>query len=244
VGLSYLVNLGIPRSGEIARALTLSRYEKLPFANVMGTIIAERAVDMIMLMLFILLGLSVEFDLISGYINMFFSKLPKEQIFFVFGIMLFIFIIGIYVLINYQKGIWHKLKGFLRQIIEGIFSIRRSPHKLGFIVQTVIIWLLYILMLYVVMMAFKETASLPAGAVFLAFITGSLSIVLSNGGIGTYPVFVTETLALYGISREGGFAFSITMWTTQTLVVVLFGLMSILLLPYVNRKNPNVRVNA
>ncbi len=236
VGLSYLLNLGIPRSGEIARALTLTKYEKLPFAKVMGTIIAERAIDLILLGFFILLSLSLEWNLFLNMLRSVFGPVSSgKTILFLAGLGLFTLLL-LFILHKSQTTISKKIKGFLGQIITGFFSIIKSKNKMAFLFQTLVIWGLYLLMLYVVMLAFEETRHLGLGAVLLAFVAGSISIVLSNGGIGTYPVFVTEVLVLYGVSREAGFAFSITMWTAQTLILILFGLISMAGLQWVNQK--------
>ena len=235
VGLSYLINLGIPRSGEIARAVTLSKYEKLSFAKVMGTILAERIIDMLILAAFILWGLFLEFPTIYDLLKKNFPDFSWHHLGGgLIAILIFLLIFFIYI----KKSSHHiavKLRNFIDDIIKGLFSVLHSRHKWAFLVQTIIIWFLYLLMLYVVMLGFESTRNLPLRAVLLVFIAGSLSIVLSNGGIGTYPVFVTETLLLYGVSKADGFAFSITMWTAQTLILILFGLFSIIMLPLINK---------
>ena len=235
VGLSYLVNLGIPRSGEVARAVTLSKYEGLPFAKVMGTVLAERVVDLVMLALFIMAGLALEHHLIYDMVQQHFPRIASFRL----VILPLIGIAGAAALAAYvqksQSGIALRIKKFSKDIFTGLGAVLHSPHKLRFLFQTLVIWILYVLMLYVVMLGFDGTKDLPTRAVLTTFIAGSLSIVLSNGGIGTYPVFVTETLLLYGVSKEEGFAFSITMWSAQTLILILFGLFSLLMLPVVNR---------
>jgi len=238
VGLSYLVNLGIPRSGEVARAVTLAKYEKLPFAKVMGTILAERVIDLLVLGVFVILGLSLEFPTIYGLLNSHFPQFTKGHFFLLAVTGFLLFLLFLWYLKVSQGNFARKLKRFLSDIHQGLFSIFRSRHKWAFLWQTFLIWFLYLLMLYVVMLAFDATKELPLRAVLLAFIAGSLSIVLSNGGIGTYPVFVTETLSLYGIAKTDGFAFSITMWTAQTLILILFGLLSMVMLPLINKEKP------
>ncbi len=236
VGISYLVNLGIPRSGEIARAGVLSQYEDVEFSKALGTVFTERIIDLFMLGLFILLGLSLEFHFIRNMLSPLFSGHNGNHIWKLIFIPLFLLVFFIWLFLSESKTA-QKIKDFLRGLLTGILSVIKIKHKSVFIAETVFIWLGYLLMLYVVMFAFNETANLGPGAIILVFIVGSLSIVISNGGIGTYPVFVTEALALYGIPRETGFAFSLVMWTSQTLLVIIFGLFSFLLLPIVNGKN-------
>ncbi|NPA42611.1 MAG: flippase-like domain-containing protein [Chlorobi bacterium] len=238
VGLSYLVNLGIPRSGEVARALTLSKYEGLPFPKVMGTVIAERVIDMLILAAFIAAGFFLEFDTLMRWMHPGGEPVPARRWVWMGVIFLLAAWAGWYFIRRSESRWVRKLKEFAGGLWKGLFSILHSRHKGAFIIQTLIIWALYVLMLYVVMLAFEGTARLPWQAVLMAFIAGSLSIVLSNGGIGTYPVFVTEALRLYGVSKEAGFAFSITMWTSQTLILILFGLFSLFMLPVVNKTPP------
>ena len=115
------------------------------------------------------------------------------------------------------------------------------PHKWWFILQTIIIWFLYLAMFWVVLWAFPETENLGIDAVLVAFIAGSIAMVISNGGFGVYPVFVAEALLLYGISKETGTAFGLLMWTTQTLLVILFGLICMILLPVYNRDSALIK---
>ncbi len=237
VGISYLVNLGIPRSGEVARAALLSKYENIIFPRVLGTIFTERIVDMFMLGLFIVWGLFLEFSIIKQILI---SVLPGDGFLFTRNLILIVILLLSLLIVLYfsKSSLSLKIKKFLTGIISGLLSIFKIKHIKSFIIQTLLIWASYLLMLYVVMLAFEDISKLDLGAIILVFIVGSLSIVISNGGIGTYPVFVTEALMLYGISKETGFAFSLLMWTTQTLLVILFGMVSFILLPVLNRKYP------
>ncbi len=238
VGLSYLINLGIPRSGEVARAATLSKYEQLPFNKVMGTIIAERVADMIMLGLFIFLAFFLEMKKLTVFLS---PYLPEHWIVL---ILLFILlsIAGVLVMFKARRSknnFIKKTADFLHGIWSGALNIFHMPQKIVFLLETILIWGLYLAMLWVVMQAFPGTSGLPLGAVIFTFVAGSLSIVLSNGGIGTYPVFVTAALSLFGVSQPEGFAFSTVMWTSQTLLLILMGVLSLVLLPIVNRQPSN-----
>jgi len=233
VGISYLMNLGIPRSGEVARAATLSKYEGLSFNKVFGTIITERIIDMIFLGLFILLGLFLSYEQIAHLIQPIIPSHPYWWL--IFGLFIVPSVIIIWKKLRRTKN--PLIKKFLVMVDEfrsGMKSIFAIRNPLIFWAETLSIWILYLLMLWVVMLAFPETKTLNWNAVVLAFIAGSISIVISNGGLGTYPVFVTETLLLFGVSKEAGFAFSTVMWTAQTLLLVLGGVFSFLLLPVVN----------
>jgi uncharacterized protein (TIRG00374 family) len=236
VGLSYLLNLVVPRAGEIGRAASLSKYEKdIQFEKAFGTIVAERVADIIFLFLFILLALFFQFNLILKLVE---PILPKSPFWLAFEIMIVIALFGLlyYFARKSDNKIIIKIRTFITGLLLGMQSILKMPHKWWFIIQTILIWLLYIGMFWVVLFAFPETKHLSFDAVLVSFIAGSIAMVISNGGFGVYPVFVAEALSIYGVSKEIGTAFGLLMWTSQTLLVIIFGLFCMILLPVYNKK--------
>jgi uncharacterized protein (TIRG00374 family) len=236
VGLSYLLNLVIPRAGEVGRAASLAKYEKnIRFEKAFGTIVAERMADIIFLLLFMALAFFLQFDLIYDMIA---PKLPENPLLLSFEILAVIIIF--YLIIQFLKKSNNifaiKIRNFITGLLQGMQSILKMPHKWWFILQTTLIWLLYIAMFWVVLLAFPETKNLGIDAILVSFIAGSIAMVISNGGFGVYPVFVAEALYIYNISLETGTAFGLLMWTTQTLLVILFGLICMFLLPVVNKQ--------
>ncbi len=235
VGLSYLLNLIIPRAGEVGRAVSLAKYEKeVRFDKAFGTIVAERVADLIFLALFIITALFFQFDLIYDLIA---PKQPDNPVLLVFELLLLIILFVVLFKWSFRSKnlLVIKIRTFISGLLQGMNSILTMPHKWWFILQTLIIWILYIVMFWVVLLAFTETKNLSIDAVLVSFIAGSIAMVISNGGFGVYPVFVAEALLLYGISKETGTAFGLLMWTTQTLLVILFGLICMILLPVYNR---------
>ena len=236
VGLSYLLNLIVPRAGEVGRAVSLAKYEKdIQFEKAFGTIVAERMADMVFLLFFMILALLFQFDLIYALLE---PKLPKNP--FLLAGELSLFLISFWFLFKWaarsNSPIILKIRSFIAGLLQGMQSILKMPHKWWFIIQTLVIWLLYIAMFWVVLLAFSETSHLGFDAVLVAFIAGSIAMVISNGGFGVYPVFVAEALLLYGVSKETGTAFGLLMWTAQTLLVIVFGLFCMVFLPIYNRK--------
>ncbi len=241
VGLSYLLNLVVPRAGEIGRAATLAKYEKnIRFDKAFGTIVAERIADLFFLALFMLTALFLQFDLIY---ELLYPKLPKSPVLLTIEILgLILLLIGFLKWAQRTKNLLIlKIKNFINGLLQGMNSILAMPHKWWFILQTVIIWFLYLVMFWVVLWAFPETENLGIEAVLVAFVAGSIAMVISNGGFGVYPVFVAEALLLYGISNEIGTAFGLLMWTAQTLLVILFGLICMVLLPIYNKKSVYIK---
>ena len=232
--IAYIANLGIPRSGEILRATTLSSYEKIPFEKTFGTIIAERLVDLIILLAFILLALSLQFDLIWGVLK---EKQISSNSLILTGILFIAVFFIIRFLFKQEKYPFIiKIKDFLKGLLEGILSLKTMPNKGAFIAHTLFIWVMYLAMFYVVKWTVPETAVLGINALIPAFVIGGLAISATNGGIGIYPFSVALMLAAFGISNESGLAFGWIMWTSQTLMIIVFGSLSFFVLPLVNRQ--------
>ncbi len=233
--IAYLVNLGIPRAGEFSRAAALTEYEDVPFEKGFGTIVAERVADVLMLILFVALAFFAQYDLIKMTLA---DKLPENPIYSVFavGIMVLLGYLFIKLIKKSEKPFFIKLKTFISGLITGVKSILTMKKKWPFIFHTLFIWVMYIMMLYVAKFAIPETASLSMNAVLISFVIGTFSYAATNGGIGAYPIAIQQALLLYGISESGGASFGWIMWTSQTLMVLVFGGLSFLFLPLYNRK--------
>ena len=232
--IAYIANLGIPRSGELLRATTLSSYEKIPFEKTFGTIVAERLVDLLILIGFVLTSLLLQFDIIWSILSK--KKISPLQIL----IGLAFVIIGYIALKNLfalsQNPLLMRIKNFFWGVAEGVMSLKNMPNKGLFIGHTLFIWLMYLAMFYVIKWTVPETASLGMNAMLPAFVVGGLAISATNGGIGIYTFSVALVLAAFNISNESGLAFGWIMWTSQTLMIIIFGSLSFFVLPLVNRQ--------
>lgn len=232
--IGYFSNLGIPRSGEVLRATAMDRYENIPFQKAFGTVIAERVVDLILLMSCILLALSLQYDLIAGYLSFDNINFFQTLLILIMSAICFIFIRKFF--IQSTHPITKKIKQFFLGIWEGMLSIKKMKNKGLFIAHTFFIWLMYVLMFWVVKFSIPETINLEMNAIIPAFVVGGLSISATNGGIGIYPYSVSLVLIAFGISKESALAFGWIMWTCQTLMVVTFGALAFFALPLVNRQ--------
>ncbi len=233
--IAYLLNLVIPRSGEVARAASIKKYENIPFKKAFGTIVAERIADVIMLLGIIAIAFFLQTSLISSYI---FKDKEESSIYskiLIFGVFpLTIFLI--YSLLKKSNNlIIVKIVAFINDLLEGVKSIFKMKKKWEFIFHTIFIWTMYVLMFYVVTFALPETTNLPFAAIIVGFVVGGLSMALTNGGLGTYPVFVASALILYNVDVNPARAFGWIMWTAQTIMVIVFGGLSFLLLPIYNK---------
>lgn len=232
--IAYIANLGIPRSGEILRATTLSSYEKIPFEKTFGTIVAERLVDLFILMGFVLTALVLQFDIIWSILSE--KKISTAQIVIGLAFVIIGYIILKKLFTLSQNPLIIRIKNFFWGLAEGIMSLKNMPNKGRFIGHTLFIWLMYLAMFYVVKWTVPETASLGMNAILPAFVVGGLAISATNGGIGIYPFSVALVLAAFKISNESGLAFGWIMWTSQTLMIIVFGSLSFFVLPLVNRQ--------
>lgn len=232
--IAYIANLGIPRSGEILRATTLSSYEKIPFEKTFGTIVAERLVDLLILMGFVLTALVLQFDIIWSILSE--KKISTAQIVIGLAFVIIGYIILKKLFTLSQNPLIIRIKNFFWGLAEGIMSLKNMPNKGRFIGHTLFIWLMYLAMFYVVKWTVPETASLGMTAILPAFVVGGLAISATNGGIGIYPFSVALVLAAFKISNESGLAFGWIMWTSQTLMIIVFGSLSFFVLPLVNRQ--------
>ncbi|MFT7442336.1 MAG: hypothetical protein ACI9Q3_000705, partial [Maribacter sp.] len=230
--VGYLVNLALPRAGEVSRALVLTNYENVPFEKGFGTIVAERIADLIMLLSIVMITLFVEFDFIYNLLTKNFN--PTKII-----IGLAVLIIGFYVFSSFVKkaksGFLLKIKTFVTGLVEGVTSIFKMKNKWAFIFHTIFIWVMYVAMFWATIPAI-DGLNVPLGGILIGFIAGGFSIAATNGGIGLYPIAVAGALALFDIPTEPATAFGWIMWTAQTAMIIVFGGLAFLVLPIYNKK--------
>ena len=229
--VGYLVNLAIPRAGEISRATVMTNYEKIPFEKAFGTIVAERIADLIMMLSIVAITLFVQFDFIYDLLTKNFNPLK-------ISIGLAVLIVGFYIFTSFVKkatsGFLLKIKTFISGLIEGVTSIFKMKNKWAFIFHTLFIWAMYVAMFWATIPAI-EGLNVPFGGILIGFIAGGFSIAATNGGIGLYPIAVASALALFDIPAETATAFGWIMWTAQTAMIVIFGGLAFLLLPIYNK---------
>lgn len=234
VCVSYLVNLTVPRSGEISRAALLKKYEDVPFDKAFGTIVAERIVDLLIFLLFVFIGFVSQFEKIYQFLqseNVSFQTLIIATI---AGIVMFVIFILIWIYAEWE--IILKLKKKFSGLIEGITTVYKMKDKWKYIFHSFFIWFSYLMMFYVAIFALPETKEISLDIVIMGFIFGSLAVGFSNGGLGAYPFSIALIFSLYGITKDVGTAFGWLVWTSQTVLAIFLGLMSYLLLPILNRK--------
>lgn len=252
--IGYLINLAIPRAGELARPATLNQYEKVPLDKLIGTIVIDRIFDMLMLLLILGLTFIVQFDNLYNFLT---GKIvPKATcinpntiitentfpweflFFFIMGVLLLSFI---FILIKWQKiktsNFYKKLSILLANFWQGILTVKDLKHPYLFIFHTVFIWFMFFTMTYLCFFAYEPTKELGLSAALLAFIFGSFGIVIpSPGGMGTYQLAVMTALIIYGIEASNAFAFAnIIFFTINIFCNVIFGMLAYIVMPLYNK---------
>jgi len=242
VMIAYFANLGIPRSGEFLRATTLTTYDDIPFEKGFGTIIAERIADLVMSVVIILIALLFQYKMVSDVIISFSQATLKKisanpkPLFVVVTIFLIVGLLVFRYLKKSNNSFTLKLKNFVVGLKDGVLSILHMKDKWPFILHTIFIWTMYVCMFYVVFFAIEETQNISIGAALSAFISGSFTIAATNGGLGTFPYIIRETLVLFDISKASGLAVGWIIWSSQTFLTIVTGALSFFLLPILNQK--------
>lgn len=231
---TYLVNMIVPRSGEVLRAGLHKKYDDIPLNKVLGVIVAERISDVLMLVVFIAIALSLQASMIEGIL--FKNSTPTSislKIALLIAAPLLIFKLYRY----FEKSTNTTIKKiilFIQGLGTGVMSIFRMKKKWPFLIHTLFIWALYFLMFYIGTFALKEIQGLTAGAVVVGFVVGALSMTVTNGGLGVYPVLVALALTNFGQEKTVALALGWLLWTCQTLLVIVGGCLSMVLMPIYN----------
>ncbi|QRM88718.1 TIGR00374 family protein [Lacinutrix sp. WUR7] len=240
--IAYLANFGIPRSGEVLRAAVATNYEDIPFEKSFGTIVTERIFDLIMILLICLITLFFQFDFIY---NILIEKLnPTKIITLLLGLSV-VFVLMVLFIKKSKGKLANKIKGFVNGLLEGITSVYKMENKGMFIFHTIFIWVMYVLMFYITSFSVQELHGAPFSSMIVAFIAASFTIAATNGGVFFYPAAVLSALTLFGLAEEPSYAFGWIVWTSQTLMIIVFGIISFIFLPIFNKKQlkETVKVN-
>ena len=248
--VGYFANYGLPRMGEISRCTLVTKYDHVPFEVALGTVITERIVDLLILIIIFFLTLFAQFsqlkDLTATYIYhpmmLKFKGISEHPTKFIILISILIIVsIGLFLV---RKKITGLLKGKLGNIIKGfgkgLSSVKDIEKKFQFILLSIAIWASYFYSLYVCFFAFTGTSNLGQAECLVLLLFGTFGVVFSPGGLGAYPAIITALLTYYGVEQIAAFSFPWMAWTSQFILVVTLGLLSLILLPIINKSNANV----
>jgi hypothetical protein len=242
----YFMNLLIPRAGEASRAVMLYRAEGVPFEKGFGTILAERTVDLIMVLTIAGITLALQWDKLALFQEKIAAFRAEQSItedagpnywwLAILGVVVIGGIATIY-LMYARPELRARLKDGMRGFISGLRSVLETKHRWAFILHTILIWSLYVAMFWVGFFALSSTTSVPAAGVFASFIAGTIGIILVQGGVGVYPAFVGLIVSIYmpmpeggGLIRPDALAMGWLLWLSQTLLVIVLGGISLFLI--------------
>jgi len=245
VMVGYFVNLGAPRLGEIIKCTVLARYEKVPADKLIGTIVAERALDLVCLIIVTTITLILEFDTIGNFAvdtikPLYQSKTGQFSVTKILVILAVILIVIFLLRLLFSRFLHlnfvQRIKKILAGIWHGLTSIRFVKNKSIFLFYTAAIWFLYLASTWLGFQVLEETSNLGWDAAFSVLVMGSAGMIMSPGGIGAYPWLVQQTIGLYGIPAEPyGQALGWLLWVGQFIIFIVFGTLSFILLPILNK---------
>jgi uncharacterized protein (TIRG00374 family) len=230
VFLSYAVSLLIPRIGEVARCGVLKRYDNVSFPKALGTVVTERAVDTVLMLLITLLAFVTQI----GVFGSFFSKTGTRfgDIFSMFSLEGWIVtavcgiaaIILAAILIR-RLTIYNKVKEALSGIWQGIISVRKVRSVPLYIFFSVAIWVSYFLHYYLTFFCFDFTSDLGLSCALVSFVVGSIAVIVPTpNGAGPWHFAVKTMLILYGVAEPQALYFVLIVHTVQTLLVIALGM--------------------
>ena len=237
VMVGYLVNLLIPRAGEVARCTVLTRNNGIPIGQAIGTVLVERSVDLLFMAATFFLAFLLESQLfvsLAGQlvdISALTSSLLRQLPLLLGGgtlVLLFLYFLGK----KYRThGVVNKLQLFFRQLLSGVLAIKTLKNPLGFWLSSVAIWIIYFLTMYTVSQGIESAANLSGSQVLLVMVMGTIGMIAPvQGGIGTFHALVAYILVVFGVPEADGKIFAAIIHGTQMLLVIGVGLISWILM--------------
>lgn len=237
----YLVNTFLPRIGEIFRCTMLGKYEKIPANKLLGTIVGERAFDLVCYFFIVVFTVLIQINTVSEFIKNKIHEIttqhanfPWVQLLIVVAIAAIILIVLLQWLLKKYSGHRHIItfKGVYKGLKEGITTIFRLKRRRAFILWSLFIWTMYLIEIYIGFFALKATSGLGIDAAFSVLSLATLAMLILPGGIGAFPVAIQQVLLIYNIDN---ISFGWLIWGATTAIIIVAGLISFGLLIYTNR---------
>lgn len=240
--ISYAANLVLPRVGEVSRCGILTKYDGIPFAKSLGTVVAERMVDTFMVVF--ITGITIVLQL--GVFRRFFLRTGTniDAIGDVFSSMTFwiviMCIVGIGIMLYYllrSLTFFQKVKGLALNVWEGVRTLKHVRNMPLFILYTLLIWLCYFLQFYLAFFSFGFTSNLSFLAGMVMFAAGSIAVVVPTpNGAGPWHFAIITMMCIYGVDVMNAGIFALLVHSIQTLLVVILGVYGLAILPFTNKK--------
>lgn len=239
----YLANLALPRIGEVTRCVALGKKAKIPVDQLIGTVLIERTVDFICLMLITLSVFFTSSDEIVELMKQSIFIPIQQKLLTLFGVtwilwaaLLIISVMSVYLLFRFRKRLrkirlFSKLFDMAKGIINGLKSIMNLERKWEFIFHTIFIWFCYAMMTWVVVFSLEATSNIDFGeSIFLLVVGGLAMSAPVQGGFGVFHYAISRAVVtVEGVSMEDGLAYAILTHESQMLWVIIAGIITFFL---------------
>lgn len=250
VMIGYLANQGVPRLGEVLKCTVLAKYEKIPADKLVGTIILERLIDAVTLLIIFGITLAIQPGLYTQIVDQIFNSSGEKEEKKVSGLLILLIVaavialaIGAWMVLKKKtfKDLQAILKNIAIRVWQGLASIQHLKKRGQFIILTIVLWATYFSGGYIGFQALQETQQYGVKEAFTILSAGSIGMIISPGGIGGYALLIEGTMMLYGLQQSIAAAFGWLLWIVQTFVILIGGLLSFALLPWYNKsREPKV----
>jgi uncharacterized protein (TIRG00374 family) len=245
VMVGYLANLAFPRLGEVLKCTILAKYENIPADKLIGTIIAERAFDLLCLLIIFFLTFLVQIDFAKELLQGLQAKQSGQGS----GHLLY-YLIGTFVVVGFLFAFRHrianlaffqKIREIAKNVLAGIMSFKKMKHKKEFVFHTLLIWGMYMGMIVLGFQSIAATSHLGINAGFSVLSFGSVGMIVTPGGLGAYTGLVEKIVSLYGVEKAFAVAISWIIWLVPTLIIIIGGGISMMLLPFFNQNKTHAK---
>lgn len=236
VYIAYAANLVVPRVGEVSRCVVLEQYEKVPFAQSLGTIVTERAIDTVMVLLLTVVAVLLQWPVFARFLydagggadgNHLFSSAAG-------WVIILISVLAVFALLYFllrKMSFWNRIKVFVQSFTDGLVSLKKVKHMWLFVLETLGIWFCYFMQFYLCFYCFGFTGDLTVLAGLLLFVAGSIAVVVPTpNGAGPWHFAIISMMVLYGVSETNASAFALIVHSTQTLLVAVLGIYGLMML--------------
>ena len=244
VFLSYASSLVVPRVGEVLRCGVLKRYEGTSFTKALGTVVTERMVDSVVMLVLSALTVLLQIRVFSVFFaetGVGFGELAgrfSAAGYWVTGACLLV-LVSFLCFMARRLEWFSRTRGLFRNVADGILSLRGIRHISLYIVYSVGIWVAYFLHFYLTFYSFSYTADLGMMSALIAFVVGTFAVLVPTpNGAGPWHFAVKTVLVLYGVGESDGVMFVLIVHTLQTLLVILLGLYAVTALAFTRRRHP------
>jgi uncharacterized protein (TIRG00374 family) len=241
VAIGYIANIALPRLGEFSKCVSLNRTNRIPIDSLVGTILIERAIDMVTLLFLLLVIFIGKFESFGKFISekIFvplgakFANLFHEssRLLIIIGASLVLLIVLSYIFRHQLAKIhlYRKIRKIVSGILGGLKTVYKMRKRLQFLAATFVIWLCYFLMTYLIFFTIPETSHLtPIDGLFILVI-GSFGMVIPvQGGFGAFHGMIILGLSLYGITLDKAFVYAVLSHESQTLMAIVAGSISLI----------------